>query len=88
MNPLPPIFKDWFLSRGWDVHPHQQAMLDQSMDPALMLIAPTGGGKTLGGFLPSLIELADGGFLEMRKIRGKYCFNPAPVLEAKLKRAR
>ena len=28
--------------------------------PALLLIAPTGGGKTLAGFLPSLIELAKG----------------------------
>jgi ATP-dependent Lhr-like helicase len=23
-----------------------------------LLLAPTGGGKTLGGFLPSLVELA------------------------------
>lgn len=26
----------------------------------MLLIAPTGGGKTLAGFLPSLVELADG----------------------------
>ncbi len=26
----------------------------------MLLIAPTGGGKTLSGFLPSLVELADG----------------------------
>ena len=32
-------------------------MLDRAADPALLLIAPTGGGKTLAGFLPSLIEL-------------------------------
>ncbi|WP_400083322.1 ligase-associated DNA damage response DEXH box helicase [Yoonia sp. R78084] len=60
MTALPPIFQDWFTSRGWTIHPHQQAMLDQAASPALMLIAPTGGGKTLAGFLPSLIELADG----------------------------
>ncbi|WP_019954768.1 ligase-associated DNA damage response DEXH box helicase [Yoonia vestfoldensis] len=57
---LPAIFHDWFAARGWSVHPHQQAMLDRAGDPALLLIAPTGGGKTLAGFLPSLAELADG----------------------------
>jgi ATP-dependent Lhr-like helicase len=60
MITLPADFKTWFSSRGWDIHPHQHAMLDQAQNPALMLIAPTGGGKTLAGFLPSLIELADG----------------------------
>lgn len=60
MTHLPPIFKNWFKQRGWSIHPHQQAMLDQASEPALMLIAPTGGGKTLAGFLPSLIELGDG----------------------------
>ena len=35
-------------------------MLDAGDDPAVLLIAPTGGGKTLAGFLPTLIELADG----------------------------
>lgn len=29
------------------------------MAPATLLIAPTGGGKTLAGFLPTLTELAD-----------------------------
>ena len=35
-------------------------MLSRAGDPALLLIAPTGGGKTLAGFLPSLAELAQG----------------------------
>lgn len=35
-------------------------MLQQAHLPALLLIAPTGGGKTLAGFLPSLVDLADG----------------------------
>ena len=60
MSALPPQFQDWFTRRGWSVHPHQQQMLDKADAPALMLIAPTGGGKTLAGFLPSLIELSDG----------------------------
>ncbi len=61
MAPLPLRFQDWFAAHGWSLHPHQQAMLDRAGAPALLLIAPTGGGKTLAGFLPTLIELADVG---------------------------
>ncbi|WP_242601358.1 ligase-associated DNA damage response DEXH box helicase [Pseudaestuariivita atlantica] len=57
---LPPALSDWFGTRGWSLHPHQQEMLNRAGAPALMLVAPTGGGKTLAGFLPSLAELADG----------------------------
>nr|WP_275981960.1 ligase-associated DNA damage response DEXH box helicase [Frigidibacter sp. ROC022] len=56
---MPPRFADWFASRGWTLHPHQARMLAAVGDPAVLLIAPTGGGKTLAGFLPSLIELDD-----------------------------
>ncbi|WP_116131041.1 ligase-associated DNA damage response DEXH box helicase [Tropicimonas sp. IMCC34043] len=58
-RPLPPALADWFGARGWAIHPHQQAMLDRAGSPALLLIAPTGGGKTLAGFLPTLTELAE-----------------------------
>ena len=58
---LPLRFRDWFSARGWQIHSHQQDMLARKDDPALLLIAPTGGGKTLAGFLPTLVELADGG---------------------------
>jgi len=57
---LPPRFADWFAARGWSIHPHQAEMLTRSAEPAPLLIAPTGGGKTLAGFLPTLPELADG----------------------------
>ncbi len=59
MQALPSLFENWFSSRGWSIHPHQQEMLDRSEEPALLLIAPTGGGKTLAGFLPTLTDLAD-----------------------------
>ena len=58
MSDLPPAFASWFARRGWSIHPHQQEMLDHADDPALLLIAPTGGGKTLAGFLPTLVDLA------------------------------
>ena len=56
---LPEIFTRWFVSRGWTPRPHQLELLTkaQAGRPAL-LIAPTGGGKTLAGFLPSLVEMA------------------------------
>ena len=60
MTALPQVFHDWFESRGWQIHPHQRDMLERASEKALLLIAPTGGGKTLAGFLPSLVELADG----------------------------
>ncbi|MEM6565247.1 MAG: ligase-associated DNA damage response DEXH box helicase, partial [Pseudomonadota bacterium] len=58
MMALPPRFTDWFATREWSIHPHQQEMLERADDPALLLIAPTGGGKTLAGFLPTLVDLA------------------------------
>ncbi|MDX5393754.1 MAG: DEAD/DEAH box helicase, partial [Caulobacteraceae bacterium] len=56
---LPAQFADWFASRGWAPRPHQLAMVERARAGRdALLIAPTGGGKTLAGFLPSLIELA------------------------------
>ncbi len=56
---LPGAFARWFAARGWTPHPHQFAMLEAARDGrSALLVAPTGGGKTLGGFLPSLVELA------------------------------
>ncbi|OUD09244.1 DNA ligase-associated DEXH box helicase [Marivivens niveibacter] len=60
MSALPQTFIDWFNGQGWDIHPHQSDMFDRKDAAALVLIAPTGGGKTLAGFLPTLVELADG----------------------------
>ncbi|WP_424990358.1 ligase-associated DNA damage response DEXH box helicase [Fluviibacterium sp. S390] len=54
---LPAPLTSWFGKRGWTLHPHQARMLAQASDPALLLVAPTGGGKTLAGFLPTLAEL-------------------------------
>jgi ATP-dependent Lhr-like helicase len=57
---LPAPFVRWFAARGWSPRAHQLALLDcaAARQPAL-LIAPTGAGKTLAGFLPSLVALSD-----------------------------
>src|SRR5271166_5133592 len=55
----PPLFSAWFEARGWRPHPHQLALLAAARDGrSALLVAPTGGGKTLAGFLPSLVALA------------------------------
>ena len=57
---LPPRFNDWFASRGWRARPHQLALLEKARaGESALLIAPTGAGKTLAGFLPSLVEIAE-----------------------------
>ncbi len=56
---LPDSFARWFASRGWSLRPHQAEVLASARDGQnILLIAPTGGGKTLAGFLPSLVDLA------------------------------
>lgn len=60
MSSLPQKFQDWFAGRGWSPRAHQLAILDHVMKgESALLISPTGGGKTLAGFLPSLVELSE-----------------------------
>ena len=56
---LPNIINSWFAARGWQVRTHQLAMLDAAAKGRhALLTAPTGAGKTLAGFLPTLADLA------------------------------
>ncbi|WBO22779.1 ligase-associated DNA damage response DEXH box helicase [Sphingomonas abietis] len=60
MSDLPPILAQWFAGRGWQPRRHQLAMLDAARaGKSALLVAPTGAGKTLAGFLPSLVELIE-----------------------------
>ena len=56
---LPTAIADWFAGRGWRVRQHQWDMLEAARagDHAL-LVADTGAGKTLAGFLPTLADFA------------------------------
>jgi ATP-dependent Lhr-like helicase len=57
---LPPAIEAWFDRRGWRPRRYQRDMLAAAQAGShALLVAPTGAGKTLAGFLPSLVALAD-----------------------------
>ncbi|MEW9808710.1 ligase-associated DNA damage response DEXH box helicase [Mesorhizobium sp. ZMM04-5] len=57
---LPDQFIKWFAERGWSPRAHQIELLATAQaGKSVLLIAPTGAGKTLAGFMPTLTELAE-----------------------------
>ncbi|MCZ4090409.1 ligase-associated DNA damage response DEXH box helicase [Sinorhizobium psoraleae] len=55
---LPTPFLRWFAEKGWRPRAHQLELLSRAeAGESTLLIAPTGAGKTLAGFLPSLVDL-------------------------------
>jgi ATP-dependent Lhr-like helicase len=55
---LPLPVTDWFAAKGWRPRRHQLEMLDAARrGEHALLVAPTGAGKTLAGFMASLAEL-------------------------------
>ena len=60
MVQLPSILQDWFASKGWTPRRYQLEMLDPARNGEhALLVAPTGAGKTLAGFLATLAELVE-----------------------------
>ncbi|WP_271078964.1 ligase-associated DNA damage response DEXH box helicase [Aurantiacibacter sp. MUD61] len=54
---VPPEIESWFAGRGWRVRRHQAEMLAAAdSGKHAMLVADTGAGKTLAGFLPTLAD--------------------------------
>ncbi len=71
---LPEPFAGWFARRGWTLRDHQRALIAKAeQGRSTLLIAPTGAGKTLAGFLPSLIALHG------RKARGLHTLYISPL---------
>ena len=57
---LPQPLAQWFATRGWRPRRHQLDMLREGRAGRhALLVATTGAGKTLAGFLPTLAELIE-----------------------------
>lgn len=57
VSTVPPEIESWFASRGWRVRRHQTEMLAAAdAGQHALLVADTGAGKTLAGFLPTLAD--------------------------------
>ena len=68
---LPEVFTRWFSARGWTPREHQLELLAKAQaGRSTLLIAPTGGGKTLAGFLPTLVELSPSALPNGKASRG------------------
>ena len=59
---IPPELAQWFAERGWQVRRHQAEMLNADLaGQHALLVADTGAGKTLAGFLPTLAAFCGAG---------------------------
>ncbi|TPG41378.1 ligase-associated DNA damage response DEXH box helicase [Sphingomonas koreensis] len=57
---LPQPLIDWFAARVWSPRRHQRDMLSEAhAGRHALLVAATGAGKTLAGFLPTLADLIE-----------------------------
>ena len=57
---LPTPLTDWFAAKGWQLRRHQLEMLAAARaGEDALLVAPTGSGKTMAGFLPTLADLIE-----------------------------
>ena len=53
------IISSWLIKKGWSLYNHQKEILKNvSIEDNILLTSPTGTGKTLSGFLPSLLDLS------------------------------
>lgn len=77
---LPGPIADWFEGRGWQPRAHQLSLIAKSdAGRDTLLIAPTGAGKTLAGFLPSLIELTAADYAAPRQGSGLHTLYISPL---------
>ena len=77
---LPPVIAQWFQQRGWAPRAHQLKLLEQGkLRRPTLLIAPTGAGKTLAGFLPSLEDLIASDGSAERKGAGLHTLYLSPL---------
>ncbi|TBW37153.1 ligase-associated DNA damage response DEXH box helicase [Siculibacillus lacustris] len=79
-SPLPAPFAAWFAANGWSLRAHQARLLAEAeAGRSVLLVAPTGAGKTLAGFLPSLIALAGRPPARPKERRGIHTLYVSPL---------
>jgi ATP-dependent Lhr-like helicase len=67
---LPAPLAGWFEAKGWQPRRHQLEMMAAARAGRnALLVAPTGAGKTLAGFLPTLADLIEPANREPQKNR-------------------
>ncbi len=68
ISSLPDQFNKWFGQKGWSPRAHQlELLMEAEAGNSMLLIAPTGAGKTLAGFLPSLVSISSNSLRTTRK---------------------
>ena len=83
---VPAAFGAWFAKRGWTPRAHQVQLLAKARaGKSVLLIAPTGAGKTLAGFLPSLVDLAEKGVKRTAPKPGEPVIGPHTLYVSPLK---
>ncbi|WP_338242131.1 ligase-associated DNA damage response DEXH box helicase [Aurantiacibacter hainanensis] len=77
---IPPEIADWFAGRGWRIRRHQHEMLAASdAGKHAMLVADTGAGKTLAGFLPTLAAFCPSRIAEGARPDGLHTLYISPL---------
>ncbi len=77
---LPPELAGWFASRGWSLRRHQRAMLAEAeAGRHVLLVADTGAGKTLAGFLPTLADFCPSHFGDLPPPDGLHTLYVSPL---------
>ncbi|NNE48816.1 MAG: ligase-associated DNA damage response DEXH box helicase [Altererythrobacter sp.] len=77
---VPPEITVWFTGRGWRVRRHQAEMLAASdAGKHALLVADTGAGKTLAGFLPTLADFAPSRFADSAPHQGLHTLYVSPL---------
>ncbi len=77
---IPPEIAEWFAGRDWRVRRHQADMLAAAnAGKHAMLVADTGAGKTLAGFLPTLADFCPSRIGEGKKPEGLHTLYVSPL---------
>ncbi|MGB7407890.1 MAG: ligase-associated DNA damage response DEXH box helicase, partial [Pontixanthobacter sp.] len=77
---MPPEIADWFAARDWRIRRHQTDMYAAARaGKHTMLVADTGAGKTLAGFLPTLTAFCPSQFGDTPPPEGLHTLYVSPL---------